>query len=101
MLAALNLTQEGSIDKLAGDPGSLNCSIPSISSWAILAVTIVILNSSDLLPSLRLHYNWCKTIYTKFRVLKVLTCKTPLIYLVSYTLPCMVQKQRSPAVVEH
>ena len=69
-------------------PGSLNFSIPSISSWAILAVTDCDFEFFGPVAISKLHYNWCKTIYTKTRVLKVLTCKTPLIYLVSYTLPC-------------
>lgn len=69
-------------------PGSLNFSIPSISSWAILAVTDCDFEFFGPVAISKLHYNWCKTIYTKTRVLKVLTCKTPLIYLVSYTLLC-------------
>lgn len=69
-------------------PGSLSCSIPSISSWAILAVTDCDFEFFGPVAISMLHCNWCKTIYTKFRALKVLTCKTPLIYLVSYTLSC-------------
>lgn len=67
-------------------PGSLSCSIPSISSWAILAVTDCDFEFFGPVAISTLHCNWCKTIYTKFWGLKVLTCKTPLIYLVSYTL---------------
>ncbi|EEW1783477.1 host cell division inhibitor Icd-like protein [Escherichia coli] len=69
-------------------PGSLSCSIPSISSWAILAVTDCDFEFFGPVAISTLHCNWCKTIYTKFWGLKVLTCKTPLIYLVSYTLLC-------------
>lgn len=78
-------------------PGSLNCSIPSISSWAILAVTDCDFEFFGPVAISKLHYNWCKTIYTKTRVLKVLTCKTPLIYLVSYTLLCSGAETAKPS----
>ncbi|EES9845752.1 host cell division inhibitor Icd-like protein [Escherichia coli] len=67
-------------------PSSFTFSMPSIISWAIRAVTdcdfaffgpVAMFNSSCF---------WCKTIYTKKKYFEGLTCKTPLFYIVSYTL---------------
>lgn len=66
-------------------PVSFTCSMPSMISCAIRAVTDCDL---EFLGPVAIHetYNdWCKTIYTKLSSLKSLTCKTPITYRVSYT----------------
>lgn len=67
-------------------PGVLTCSIPLMMSCAILAVTDCDLAFFDPVAMSTPRSYWCKTIYRKKRLLKVLTCKTPCSYLVSYTL---------------
>ncbi|EKK2767727.1 TPA: hypothetical protein L7308_005002 [Escherichia coli] len=67
-------------------PSSFTFSIPSIISWAIRAVTdcdFAFFGPVAISNSLCFQ---CKTIYTKKNYFEVLTCKTPLPYIVSYTL---------------
>ncbi|EEZ3779394.1 host cell division inhibitor Icd-like protein [Escherichia coli] len=67
-------------------PSSFTFSIPSIISCAIRAVTdcdFAFFGPVAISNSLCFQ---CKTIYTKKNYFEVLTCKTPLSYIVSYTL---------------
>lgn len=67
-------------------PGALTCSIPLMMSCVILAVTDCDLAFFDPVAMSTPLSCWCKTVYIKKRLLKALTCKTPYVYLVSYTL---------------
>lgn len=69
-------------------PDVLTCSIPSMSSCAIRAVTDCDLAFFGPVAMPTSSIQWCKTIYTVFYLFKDLTCKTPLFYFVSYTLCC-------------
>lgn len=69
-------------------PDVFTCSIPSMSSCAIRAVTDCDLAFFVPVAMPTSSIQWCKTIYTVFYLFKDLTCKTPLFYFVSYTLCC-------------
>ncbi|EFD8919815.1 host cell division inhibitor Icd-like protein [Escherichia coli] len=67
-------------------PSSFTFSMPSIISWAIRAVTDCDLAFFGPVAMSNSLCFWCKTIYTKKNYFEGLTCKTPLFYIVSYTL---------------
>jgi hypothetical protein len=77
-------------------PFSFKCSMPSITSCGMRAVTDCdLVFFGPVAISTPLVY-WCKTIYTIFYLLKDLTCKTPWLYRVSYTLICSRLKIAKP-----
>ncbi len=67
-------------------PSSFTFSMPSIISWAIRAVTDCDFAFFGPVAMFNPSCFWCKTIYTKKKYFEGLTCKTPLFYIVSYTL---------------
>ncbi|EKY6235749.1 host cell division inhibitor Icd-like protein [Escherichia coli] len=67
-------------------PSSFTLSMPSIISWAIRAVTDCDFAFFGPVAMFNPLCFWCKTIYTKKKYFEGLTCKTPLFYIVSYTL---------------
>ncbi|EEZ8788491.1 host cell division inhibitor Icd-like protein [Escherichia coli] len=67
-------------------PSSFTFSMPSIISWAIRAVTDCDFAFFGPVAMSNSLYFWCKTIYTKKNYFEGLTCKTLLLYIVSYTL---------------
>ncbi|HBC0104776.1 TPA: host cell division inhibitor Icd-like protein [Escherichia coli] len=67
-------------------PSSFTFSMPSIISWAIRAVTDCDFAFFGPVAMFNPSCFWCKTIYTKKKIFEGLTCKTPLFYIVSYTL---------------
>ncbi|EFO4249888.1 host cell division inhibitor Icd-like protein [Escherichia coli] len=67
-------------------PSSFTFSMPSIISWAIRAVTDCDFAFFGPVAMFNPSCFWCKTIYTKKKYFEGLTCKTPLLYIVSYTL---------------
>lgn len=67
-------------------PSAFTCSIPSMISCGMRAVTDWDFAFFEPVAMSNTSCDWCKTIYTKKYSLEVLTCKTPLIYLVSYTM---------------
>ncbi|EFE1412507.1 host cell division inhibitor Icd-like protein [Escherichia coli] len=67
-------------------PSSFTFSMPSIISWAIRAVTDCDFAFFGPVAMSNSLCFWCKTIYTKKNYFEGLTCKTLLLYIVSYTL---------------
>ena len=67
-------------------PGFFTCSMPSMISCAMRAVTDCDFAFFEPVAMSTFSKNECKTLYTKIYCLEVLTCKTPLPYRVSYTL---------------
>ncbi|EFF2501666.1 host cell division inhibitor Icd-like protein [Escherichia coli] len=67
-------------------PSSFTFSMPSIISWAIRAVTDCDFAFFGPVAMSNSLCFWCKTIYTKKKYFEGLTCKTLLLYIVSYTL---------------
>ncbi|EFI9564563.1 host cell division inhibitor Icd-like protein [Escherichia coli] len=67
-------------------PSSFTFSMPSIISWAIRAVTDCDFAFFGPVAMSNSLCFWCKTIYTKKNYFEGLTCKTSLLYIVSYTL---------------
>ncbi|NTZ40410.1 hypothetical protein EXW94_22530 [Enterobacter sp. JMULE2] len=67
-------------------PSAFTCSIPSMISCGMRAVTDWDFAFFEPVAMSNTSCDWCKTIYTKKSSLEVLTCKTPLIYRVSYTM---------------
>ncbi|GDI20161.1 hypothetical protein BvCmsSIP030_00861 [Escherichia coli] len=67
-------------------PSSFTFSMPSIISWAIRAVTDCDFAFFGPVAMFNPSCFWCKTIYTKKKYFEGLMCKTPLFYIVSYTL---------------
>lgn len=67
-------------------PSSFTFSMPSIISWAIRAVTDCDFAFFGPVAMFNPSCFWCKTIYTKKKYFEGLTRKTPLFYIVSYTL---------------
>lgn len=67
-------------------PSSFTFSMPSIISWAIRAVTDCDFAFFGPVAMFNPSCFWCKTIYTKKKYFEGLTCKTLVLYIVSYTL---------------
>lgn len=80
-------------------PSSFTFSMPSIISWAIRAVTDCDFAFFGPVAMFNPSCFWCKTIYTKKKYFEGLTCKTPLFYIVSYTLLMQGTEKTKPRTV--
>ncbi|MMZ42892.1 hypothetical protein D3C75_70210 [compost metagenome] len=82
----ISLSMDAEINCPVLSPGNFTCSIPSIISCAIRAVTDCDLAFLGPVAMSESNDYRCKTIYTILISLEGLTCKTLWLYLVSYTL---------------
>ncbi len=80
-------------------PSSFTFSMPSIISWAIRAVTDCDFAFFGPVAMFNPSCFWCKTIYTEKKYFEGLTCKTPLFYIVSYTLLMQGTEKTKPRTV--